>query len=183
MSYTADRIEREYEQEVAKLRGEVERLASAHADKAELVIKLQDENERLRAVLKPFALAAEHVERDEPKSYCLANSSARHRLTIGHLINARAAPEGEAMSNQMSDIEYHESGQAHQDMYRELERLRAVMKAADELRKWWLNDGHEMREPSLSKFNTAKKNYDAARAALDTEEELNQRRSYARKRC
>lgn len=68
------------------LNGEVtmfkERAEAAEAD-----------NERLRVALKPFAEAAKCAEDDETDDYCVAGSSARHRMTLGDLRRARAALE------------------------------------------------------------------------------------------
>lgn len=49
----------------------------------------------------------------------------------------------------------------------EIERLRVVVSCADNLRKWWLNDGHELQEPSRSRLREAVEAYDAARRALE----------------
>lgn len=51
----------------------------------------------------------------------------------------------------------------------EIERLRVVVSCADNLRKWWLNDGHELQEPSRSRLREAVEAYDAARRALEGE--------------
>lgn len=54
----------------------------------EYIIALERENRRMREALKPFAKAAKIAETDEPDSYSLYGSSARHGLTIGDLKKA-----------------------------------------------------------------------------------------------
>jgi hypothetical protein len=49
----------------------------------------------------------------------------------------------------------------------EIERLQAVITAADVLRTRWLNDGHGLRGPGLSEFKEARQVYDEARRALE----------------
>jgi hypothetical protein len=48
----------------------------------------------------------------------------------------------------------------------ERERCAKFVAAAEELRTWWLNDGHELREPSATYFREAKVRYDEALAAI-----------------
>lgn len=55
------------------------------------------------------------------------------------------------------------------DLRAEVEQLRVVVSCADNLRKWWLNDGHELQEPSRSKLREAIAAYDAARRAREGE--------------
>lgn len=50
--------------------------------------------------------------------------------------------------------------------------MKDFVAAADELRDGWLNDGHELKEPSSSYFHAAKIKYDAARRALRAGEEI-----------
>lgn len=46
------------------------------------------------------------------------------------------------------------------------EELGEFIRAADALRSRWLNDGHDMRDPSQTEFRNARQEYDRARAAL-----------------
>jgi hypothetical protein len=78
----------ELQAEIAKLRAEGERIRSQYLDCA-------GHNAKLRAALEPFAKAAKCTEDDEADNYCLANSSARHELTIGDLRRAALANEQE----------------------------------------------------------------------------------------